>query len=407
VRVGRSAGVTDPGRKRRQNEDSFVCRPPLFAIADGVGGAQAGEIASRLAAGALMESEEDGRGGEERVASLIKEANRRIYRRSSEDASVLGMGTTMTVALAGTEAVAVGHVGDSRAYLIRDGQLEQLTDDHSLVAELVRSGKLSPEEAERHPQRSVITRALGSDPDVDVDTFSVEAHEGDLFMLCSDGLTDMVEDEQILRTFEKHRGDLRSAAKALVATANKQGGEDNITVVCFDVTEVDETSPLPALEPDEGPAPEADDEDTLSGLEPVAETRTDITPQQLDEWLAIADPADREEPPPPRRRRWPARHPVVIVVAALVVLAAVFGVALWGLSSAYFVGARPDGRLAVYQGLPFDVSKGVHLYREVYVSPAFAAQLSEQERRSLLGHDLRSRKAARNALRSFEASANP
>src|SRR5207237_4089042 len=154
--------------------------------------------------------------GERRVTQLIQEANRRVYQRSSQDAAASGMGTTLTVALVGEGTVAFGHVGDSRAYLIRDGRLDQLTEDHSLVAELVRSGKLSPEEAGTHPQRSVITRALGTDPDVDVDTFSIETAPGDLFMLCSDGLTSMLEDEDILPTVKKHRADLQTAVKTLI-----------------------------------------------------------------------------------------------------------------------------------------------------------------------------------------------
>src|SRR6266545_3809540 len=181
--------MTDPGRKRRRNEDAYVVEPPLFAVADGMGGAQAGEVASRLAAAALKERGATTLTGSERIVALIQEANRRVYDRSNEDPSASGMGTTITVALVGDGQVAFGHVGDSRAYLIRDGSMEQLTEDHSLVAELMRSGKLSPEEAETHPQRSVITRALGTDPDVDVDTFSVETKPGDLFLLCSDGLT--------------------------------------------------------------------------------------------------------------------------------------------------------------------------------------------------------------------------
>jgi protein phosphatase len=243
---------TDTGKKRRRNEDEYVVAPPLFAIADGMGGAQAGELASSLAAGAVRDDESVSGSGERRVAELIQEANRRVYQRSSQDASASGMGTTMTVALVEDGAVVFGHVGDSRAYLIRDGRLEQLTEDHSLVAELVRSGKLSPEEAETHPQRSVITRALGTDPDVDVDTFSIPAQAGDLFMLCSDGLTSMVEDEAILEAAEKHRDDLQAAVKALIRAANKGGGEDNITVVLFEIGDgagepLEETAQYPVL----------------------------------------------------------------------------------------------------------------------------------------------------------------
>ena len=215
-------------------------QPPLFAVADGMGGAKAGEVASGLAAAAVQESDGEGQSGEARVAALIEEANRRVFRRASEDREASGMGTTMTVALVEDDKVAIGHVGDSRAYLIRNGRLQQLTDDHSLVAELVRSGKLTPEEAEAHPQRSVITRALGTEADVDVDTFSVEATEGDLFLLCSDGLTTMVDDEAILDAVRQNRPNLEHAAKALVNAANREGGEDNITVVFFEVGGGDE-----------------------------------------------------------------------------------------------------------------------------------------------------------------------
>ncbi|HET7808479.1 MAG TPA: Stp1/IreP family PP2C-type Ser/Thr phosphatase, partial [Gaiellaceae bacterium] len=248
------ASATDTGRRRRHNEDAYVCEPPLFAVADGMGGAQAGELASNLAAAALHNEGSRG-GGEGRVDELIQEANRRVYERQTQDSSASGMGTTMTVALVEDGHVAIGHVGDSRAYLIRERRLEQLTEDHSLVAELVRSGKLSPEEAEAHPQRSVITRALGTDPDVDVDTFSVATKAGDLFLLCSDGLTSMVDDETILREVERNRTDLRAAAKALVRAANKGGGDDNITVVFFEIGEggdTGDTARMVTLPPIEG-----------------------------------------------------------------------------------------------------------------------------------------------------------
>jgi serine/threonine protein phosphatase PrpC len=234
--IGRVAAVTDPGRKRRRNEDSYLMEPPLFAIADGMGGAQAGEVASRLATAALKESGSDN-GGERRIVDLIQEANRRVYDRSSTDPHTSGMGTTITVALVEDEHVSFGHVGDSRAYLIRDARMEQLTEDHSLVNELLKTGKLSQEEAEAHPQRSVITRALGTDPDVDVDTFSVTAQTGDLFLLCSDGLTDMVSEGSILDVVERNRDDINGALRALVKEANRGGGQDNITVVAFEIAD--------------------------------------------------------------------------------------------------------------------------------------------------------------------------
>lgn len=273
MRVGRTVVLTDTGRRRRRNEDAHVVRPPLFAVADGMGGAQAGELASKLAAEA-MSAWTDGT-GEERVTALIQEANRRVYERSSEDAAASGMGTTMTAALVADDGrVAIGHVGDSRAYLLRDAQLDQLTEDHSLVAELVRTGKLSVEEAETHPQRSVITRALGTDPDVDVDTFSIQARPGDLFLLCSDGLTTMVADDEILRTIEDRRSDLDAAAKSLVKKANKGGGEDNITVLFFEIAEDevgDETAQLPVAE-----EPEADTLDELDAVPFVDTTRDEL-----------------------------------------------------------------------------------------------------------------------------------
>ncbi len=405
MRVRRSAGLTDPGRKRRRNEDAFVCESPLFAVADGMGGAQAGEIASRLAAAALREGTVDGGGGQERVASLIQEANRRVFERSSADASVSGMGTTMTVVLVGEDVVTIGHVGDSRAYLVRDGRLEQVTEDHSLVAELVRSGKLSPEEAERHPQRSVITRVLGVDAEVDIDTFTVEAREGDLFMICSDGLTSMIGDDTILAAVEQHRSDLRRAAKALIEAANREGGEDNITVVLVELAGggLEDTQTMPAIETaDVDGDAAADDEDTLSGLE-APPAAAGVTAEQLDEWLEL----DAGPPPAAHRSPWPRRHPIVLVLAALVGVGAVFALALWGLSSAHFVGVRADGHVAVYQGLPFDITKSVRLYREVYVSPLYAAQLSPSVRRRLFAHDLRGYDAAVNELRPYEHSASP
>jgi protein phosphatase len=216
------------------------------------------------------------------------------------------MGTTITVALVEDGEVTIGHVGDSRAYLIRGRGLEQLTDDHSLVAELVRSGKLSPEEAESHPQRSVITRSLGTDPEVDVDTLSVETQPGDLFMICSDGLTSMVGDEAIHDIVERDRDDLDTAARELVEAANREGGEDNITVVFFEIVEgggPEETQTMEAVE-----QPGAGVEDTLSGLEKVP-------PVEMP-----------EEPPPKKSRRWQALLLVLVVLLLLAAAAVLYWV---------------------------------------------------------------------------------
>jgi PPM family protein phosphatase len=238
MRVGRAAGQTDTGRRRRQNEDAFVCEPPLFAVADGMGGAQAGELASRLAAAAI---EEGGLAiqGEEGVAGVVRTANARIFEHSVRDPNAAGMGTTATVALVDEEAetATLAHVGDSRAYRYRDGVLEQLTTDHSLVGELVRSGRLTEDEAAVHPHRSVITRALGTEADVDVDTLTVDLRAGDLVLLCSDGLSAMVPADEIVRLIEVARSDPHDAAEALIAAANAAGGEDNVTVVLFELAD--------------------------------------------------------------------------------------------------------------------------------------------------------------------------
>jgi serine/threonine protein phosphatase PrpC len=306
VPVGAYAVASDTGRRRRRNEDNYVVAPPLFAVADGMGGAQAGEVASRLAASALEGEGSDGLHGLERIDALIQEANRRIYDRASTDPAASGMGTTMTVALIEGMTVALGHVGDSRAYLVRGEQMEQLTDDHSLVNELLKSGRLSEEEAHVHPQRSVITRAVGTDPDVDVDGFSIEAEEGDVFLLCSDGLTDMVEDEEILELVHEHRDDLEKAVKALVSAANRGGGEDNITAVAFRISADGPVSPedtvaMPAITGDQD--------------EPDEQTREQVH-----------EPAPAATPPAADARR------VRLVLIGLIVLLIAAALVIWGLS---------------------------------------------------------------------------
>ncbi|HMJ00581.1 MAG TPA: Stp1/IreP family PP2C-type Ser/Thr phosphatase [Gaiellaceae bacterium] len=322
IYLGRSTGLSDPGRKRRRNEDAWVLQPPLFAVADGMGGARGGEIASRVAATALGEAVDGS--GEERVVALIKKANRQVFERARDDADATGMGTTITVALVEDGVVAIGHVGDSRAYLIRDQKVEQLTEDHSLVAELVRSGRLSPEEAEIHPQRSVITRVLGVDPDVDVDSFTVEASAGDVFLICSDGLTSMIDDETILGIVEPRRDDLNSAAKELIGAANRSGGEDNITVVCFEMTDTPpeppaETKAMPVVQAPAPPAAEPD-EDTLSGLEGVPTVQTTVISPEQAQAQATADGTEPEQHEQPKERFGMRAARLVIALAVVAAL---------------------------------------------------------------------------------------
>jgi PPM family protein phosphatase len=262
MRIGRSTAATDTGRRRMRNEDAFVFEPPLFAIADGMGGARAGEVAAGIAAAALKEGRQTVT-DESSLEAVIEEANRRVWQRSTSDPGTSGMGTTVTVAFvdAAADRVVFGQVGDSRAYRLRDDHLEQVTTDHSLVAELVRSGVLTPEEAERHPQRSAITRAVGTESAIDADVFSVSAEPGDLFLLCSDGLTDMLGADDIAATILGADRNPAAAGEALVAAANAEGGEDNITVVLFELVEGD-PDPEPEPEPataDDGDANELDE----------------------------------------------------------------------------------------------------------------------------------------------------
>ena len=323
--VGAYAVASDTGRRRRRNEDNYVVAPPLFAVADGMGGAQAGEVASQLAASALEAGDSDALEGTQRLDELIQEANRRIFDRASTDPSASGMGTTMTVALVEGMTVAIGHVGDSRAYLVRGEQMEQLTEDHSLVNELLKSGKLSEEEAQIHPQRSVITRAVGTDPDVDVDGFTIEAEEGDVFLICSDGLSDMVEDEAILEVVHSNRDDLDKAVKALVAAANRGGGEDNITAVAFRISSeappsLEDTVAMPALtdveeEPDERTREYA--ESDLHGDTMV------VPPGELPEESTASEAAPG---PAADARR------VRLVLIGVVVLALLAALLIWGLT---------------------------------------------------------------------------
>jgi PPM family protein phosphatase len=340
VRIEQATGGSDTGRKRRRNEDAFVVRPPLFGVADGMGGAQAGELASSLAAAAMTESSLPGGDPERRVVQLIQDANRRVHERASNDAAASGMGTTMTVALVASDGrVAFGHVGDSRAYMVRGGRLEQLTDDHSLVAELVRRGELSEAEAEVHPQRSVITRALGTDPDVDVDAFSVDAQPGDIFLICSDGLSSFVDGETIEEIIVRNHRDLQGAVKALIQAANRGGGDDNITAVLFRVAEGESGAPA---EPDERTrelvtAPDEEDtlhpEDAIAPPPPANGQAAEPVPSAVDTMVVPADEiraaiAEQEDTVP--QAGLGRRLLALLVIVALVVVIVVL--VWWGLA---------------------------------------------------------------------------
>jgi protein phosphatase len=232
VRVVEHAALSDVGRQREGNEDSMLVQPPLFVVADGMGGAQAGEVASGIAVDTLADVPAEPDNAEDALVAAITDANQRIHAKAQDDRDLAGMGTTLTATLVHDGKVTIGHVGDSRAYRYREGEFAQLTDDHSLVAELERHGKLTAAEARVHPQRSMILRALGIGDEVEVDTYCFEGSEDDVFLLCSDGLAGVVHDEvlaEVLRAAES----LEIAAQELIDLANLSGGPDNITTVLF------------------------------------------------------------------------------------------------------------------------------------------------------------------------------
>ena len=364
LRVSDHVERTDTGRQRKANEDAYFARSPLFAVADGMGGAQAGEVASSLAVEVLEEGLPDGPGSvEERLAERVREANRRINELSRADDQRAGMGTTLTVAYVGEDEVTVAHVGDSRLYRMREARFERLTDDHSLVEELVRQGRLTPQEADEHPQRSIITRALGPEAGVEPDSHTWPGRSGDVYLLCSDGLTSMVPEARVAEILQGS-SDLDAAGRALVDAANHAGGRDNITVVLFRLEDVE-----PAHAGASRAGGVASEQATVAG--PAAPRAQDVRAA-----AAAAEPkvmprrprAPRRASPvaeAPRRRR--RRVPVVPLV--VVVVLGALGLGFWIASqSVYFVGTTPDGFVAVYRGLPYDLPAGLDLYSENYES---------------------------------------
>jgi len=400
LRVADYFADSDTGRARRANEDAFFAHAPVFAVADGMGGAQAGEVASRTVVDCLRRGLPDGGSPEERLASLAEEANGLIHRKAAEDEQRAGMGTTLTAAYVDEDAVSFGHVGDSRAYLFRDGTLQQLTNDHSLVGEMVRRGKLTAEQAEEHPQRSIITRALGPEPAVEVDHMTTYARDGDVFLLCSDGLTSMVGDDAI-EQFLREAPDLRSAGQALIDAANAAGGRDNITVVLFRVEEVgggvaEEQATVVGEK-----APKA--EEVRAAAAAAARETTATATATRPESAATARAPKRPLPPgasgaPQRRRR---RLPFALV--AVVAVVAVLGVAAYLASRAvFFVGTDSSGVVTIYQGFPYELPLGIKLYQRYYSSGVVASQVPTTRRRSLLDNELRSRSDATDLVRQLE-----
>ena len=393
------AGRTDVGRQRTANEDSLVVSPPLFAVADGMGGAKAGEVASAVAVEAVEGWRESAEPAEAQLAGIVRDANRRIYDLAVADESRRGMGTTLTLAKVHGDEVSLAHVGDSRAYRLRDGELTQLTRDHSLVAELERSGQITPEAAEHHPQRSIITRALGPEPDVEVDTYTLTGRDDDVFLICSDGLTSMISDEEVTSIL-RSSDSLDGAADALVRAANQSGGKDNITVILFRLGEgVPDTEPA-TLEPLPG------DEETIAGglraedLQAAAAAESSAGPDATIIHRRAEPPAPSA--PPPRRRRRPGRAALRLVLGLFVVAAVLGG--LYALSrQVYFVGTNDAGLVTVYQGIPYELPFGINLYEQEYASGMPARAIPARRRERVLDHEWRSREDAIDLVRALES----
>ncbi|MEP6953660.1 MAG: Stp1/IreP family PP2C-type Ser/Thr phosphatase [Solirubrobacteraceae bacterium] len=393
LRVAEHFERTDTGRQRKGNEDAYFARSPLFVVADGMGGAQAGEVASGTAVEVFQDGLPDGSEPvESRLRSLVLEANARINALAQSDEALAGMGTTVTAAYVGEDELAIAHVGDSRMYRLRGGSLERLTDDHTLVEELVRQGKLTPEEADHHPQRSIITRALGPEPGVEPDSFTWPGRDGDVYLICSDGLTGMVGESQVAEILTE-AGSLPAAGRALVDAANAAGGRDNITVVLFRLEEVG-TGDIAADDHDTSEHAVLRPASTAAAAAPAVAER----PQRT-EGVARREPRPprRESAPKRRRRRVPAGVVATVVVLAIAALGAYFAS-----QTVYFVGASDDGFVTVYRGMPYDLPAGLHLYGVNYESGVPADTLSAAQRRTVSVHKLRAKDDAQDLVRQLE-----
>lgn len=325
---------TDVGRVREGNEDSYLMDEPLFGIADGMGGHAAGEVASStaveaLSSGAARVNPDD----PESLVALIKEANRAIFEKATKDDSLHGMGTTCTLVLIDAHRAHLAHVGDSRAYLLRDGDLSRLSEDHTLVGRMVREGQLTEEEAAKHPQRSMITRSLGIDSDVRVDLRSFDVRDGDRIMLCSDGLTSMTGEDTIKRVLQQTKSP-QAAADELVDLANEAGGDDNITVVVLDLSGAGDAPPPPPR-----------------SASPVEKATGRTTDAPLGPPPSSGSPSNDD----PGFGRRVVRKIVVTLMILVVLVGAGYGALRYSLNHSWFVGVNDEDVVTIYQGRPEEV----------------------------------------------------
>ncbi|MEX2275027.1 MAG: Stp1/IreP family PP2C-type Ser/Thr phosphatase [Actinomycetota bacterium] len=368
------AAATDIGKVRSGNEDAYLVEVPLIAVADGMGGHQGGEVASHLALETIETLFKHQRGT---LAEQVAEANHAVHERSLRDASVSGMGTTLTAAVADGDRLRLAHVGDSRAYLVRDGELRSLTEDHTMVREMELRGELTAEEASAHPHRSVLTRAIGTDSDVRVDEGIVDLVDGDRLLLCTDGLTGMVDDDRILAVL-RDTPDPSDAVRILVREANENGGVDNVTAVIVDFSgEPGRAASAP------GPATGA--------------TR-----------VSTSTMPDRGPTPPPppaggaKRRSFPLGKVAIWVgVFVLVLVVALVGTRLY-LDRQWYVGVEGD-KVAIFRGVPSELL-GFDLSSPAVVTPVTATQAQQLQFFSGLaeGISVSDRAAADEIVRQIE-----
>jgi PPM family protein phosphatase len=380
IRIG---AKTDVGRRREVNEDSFLVHEPLFVVADGMGGHVAGDIASTTAVDSIKEQSANARADDlNTLAGLVLGANTRIWEKAEGDPSLRGMGTTCTLLMLDSSKAHFAHVGDSRAYLLRGGKLTQITEDHTLVGRMVKEGRLSSEEAERHPQRSIVTRALGVDSEVEVDLMTVDVAEGDRILICSDGLSSMIDADAIGAILTEEQ-DPQAASERLIDAANEAGGEDNITVVIVDIgndrpaaavatgaarSETAETPQARAPDPDG----EASSSMTYagSGGGVAAPPATELRQAERVE-TASAEEVPDERP----ARTWPRKLIVALVIVALLAVGGFFA-AQYFLSNSWFVGVNDEGFVAIYEGIPEQVA-GLDLSEEIEASEIRASEIPD------------------------------
>ena len=406
LRVAEVAAASDVGRVRKANEDSYYVRSPLFVVADGMGGANAGEVASKIAVDSFKDPLNDSVAPEPRMAGVVRTANHQIHEKSNSSDEFKGMGTTITALLLGEDELTIAHVGDSRAYRLRDGELERLTRDHSLVGEMVRRGAITEAEAEVHPQRSILTRALGPEDEVEIDTLSHGVKGGDVYLICSDGLTGMVDEATIAQEMGSGKP-LQEMAESLIRKANENGGVDNITVVAFKVDGVSAKTPAPPSAEDEPAGDEtiiapavvipqaAETEPPPPAAQPQTAAGANANGQAAAQSAPSAAYAQRRAESK-KSRRW-----VGAVIISVVLLIGIAG-AVIGSLNVYFVGGNEKGLVTVYRGLPYELPLSIDLYTRDFVTSVPVSDLPAGTRARILDHKLRTRTDALDLAQQIE-----